>query len=787
MKSNLSLYQFTLCVVLYWVCGGCAGQNCDVYPFGPVLRFADDQHLWRLTCIGDVTGNGRPDIVMLGEPDSSTLFVVENLGGRQYAAPVSTTLEGIPGVVGQIQCEDMNGDGLDDVIMRSNWSLSVVLSTGDGGFSSPVVTAPNPWPLRRFTIADVDRDGDLDVSVLLLDQLDRQPGQIGFWINDGDGMLVRQGHYTVRYASTLSVWPKPLNGLVATSLNGDDDIDFILATGHGTYRCLSDGAGGYGFLDSSERLDSRSEDIAVGFFDDDANLDVLTVETRQHDRYNIHLGDGQGGFVSTPHWIDDHRFWPDAGLMQRVIGDLDGDGRSEFVGDSLYVDRVLTFDETGTPQEPFEWPRNYTTHSPMMHDMDGDSKLDVVAVGVNFMQIVHGDGTLLKQNYVTTALPAPGVGLVLADLTGDGAREAVVAVGYPDYVLEVRRSDRDGGYEQLIQSLPMSSGVSRLVSADFDSDGDVDIVGISTVESGATMLLNDGAGGLSPEQFVPIDGTPIHAKVLDYDGDGDSDIAVLRRNETELVVLLSDGRGSLFPLEVPLGESGTHFDAGDLDHDGDPDLVLAAGFGGVRVLLHERGSYHLSQTFSADLPEGVALADLNSDGHLDVVSADERYGTVNIADGRGDGTFGPVRSYRHERTIDHLIPVPADIDNDGDIDVLFNRQYGSELLAFVNDGSGGLDRLVRFPAPVVWIRDLQVDDVDGDGDLDLVMASASDNSLYVARNRCGMSSCPGDIADDFGTLGADGMVSFGDFLPLLGLIGPCAGGTPGRLVDIADQ
>ena len=45
----------------------------------------------------------------------------------------------------------------------------------------------------------------------------------------------------------------------------------------------------------------------------------------------------------------------------------------------------------------------------------------------------------------------------------------------------------------------------------------------------------------------------------------------------------------------------------------------------------------------------------------------------------------------------------------------------------------------------------------------------------------------GDIADDFGTIGADGQVSFGDFLALLGLIGPCPGGNPGCIGDIADD
>ncbi len=50
-----------------------------------------------------------------------------------------------------------------------------------------------------------------------------------------------------------------------------------------------------------------------------------------------------------------------------------------------------------------------------------------------------------------------------------------------------------------------------------------------------------------------------------------------------------------------------------------------------------------------------------------------------------------------------------------------------------------------------------------------------------------MAPCPADFADDFGNLGGDGMVSFGDFLAMLGLIGPCPGGTPGCTGDIADD
>ncbi len=73
------------------------------------------------------------------------------------------------------------------------------------------------------------------------------------------------------------------------------------------------------------------------------------------------------------------------------------------------------------------------------------------------------------------------------------------------------------------------------------------------------------------------------------------------------------------------------------------------------------------------------------------------------------------------------------------------------------------------------------DGTDGPGvRFDLI---AGDQFIVVPQSL----PCPGDIADDFGSIGADGMVSFGDFLALLGVVGPCPGGTPGCVGDIADD
>ncbi len=75
----------------------------------------------------------------------------------------------------------------------------------------------------------------------------------------------------------------------------------------------------------------------------------------------------------------------------------------------------------------------------------------------------------------------------------------------------------------------------------------------------------------------------------------------------------------------------------------------------------------------------------------------------------------------------------------------------------------------------------------GEQTMDGLTLIGTGNLTLVATGPVPEVACPGDIADDFGSLGADGMVSFGDFLALLGLVGPCPGGVPGCDGDIADD
>ncbi len=114
---------------------------------------------------------------------------------------------------------------------------------------------------------------------------------------------------------------------------------------------------------------------------------------------------------------------------------------------------------------------------------------------------------------------------------------------------------------------------------------------------------------------------------------------------------------------------------------------------------------------------------------------------------------------------------------------------------FSDDGTAPWENLGSFPSgvylPVTPLSVFDGDDAQGDWTLSVIDNAGGDTGDVSAWSiklvPADAPACTGDIADDFGNPGADGMVSFGDFLALLGLIGPCPGGTPGCTGDIADD
>lgn len=175
--------------------------------------------------------------------------------------------------------------------------------------------------------------------------------------------------------------------------------------------------------------------------------------------------------------------------------------------------------------------------------------------------------------------------------------------------------------------------------------------------------------------------------------------------------------------------------AGDADGDGDPDLALAMEFE-PKILLLNDGSGHFSDA-SMQMPrtvhdsEDVAFADFDGDGDLDLVfvSEDDRTDELYINDGSG----------RYEDASEQLATddvtnglILMDLDGDARLDVL-TANIGSER-ALISDGEGGFrdETDMRWPQQgESRTQALETGDVDGDGDLDVIVANEGQNQLYL--------------------------------------------------------
>ena len=176
---------------------------------------------------------------------------------------------------------------------------------------------------------------------------------------------------------------------------------------------------------------------------------------------------------------------------------------------------------------------------------------------------------------------------------------------------------------------------------------------------------------------------------------------------------------------------------GDIDGDGDMDVVLANGrhWPGQNRIFFNNGS----GKFTVSKPLGVEsatsysteLADFDKDGDLDIaVGNDMAPNSLFFNDGHGNftkaGSFGG--NYAPTRNL-----VVADIDQDGDSDILITNR-GRENQICLNDGKGKFDRTLGFGSTDDSTIDVEVADMDQDGDNDLILANRDKQQNYIYLN-----------------------------------------------------
>lgn len=591
-----------------------------------------------------------------------------------------------------------------------------------GAVCSAPVTAQVPFGDRQYpmggspyavALADLDRDGRLDAITA-----DNFPGTGSVTVARGDG----RGGFG---APTRTVLSSPPEHLALGDFDNDGRVDVVAThdTGTGVSVLLGDGAGGWRSV-TPFATGGRSISVAVTDLDLDGNLDIVagTQFALSDGGLAVLLGNGAGGFAPARTFVLSNSFPP-----ALAIGQFDADPRPDVVAVSFTHRSVYFGDSAALLRAPLHLPGATSGFAPAVADFDEDRNADIVigggSNGLGELAIYPGNGA---GGFGTARLiPTSATAYVVTARDLDGDAHVDVVVGDRSGGTSYLRGDGRGNLTSTLQ-LPRVWTLEGLAIGDLDGNGALDLVASSRNNNSIAPFLATAPGRFDT-LFSPFaNGSPVGGVVL-LDADRDGALDVLASSQIGLHTFRGNGTGSFALTSSLLGDTGGALTACNLDGDGHADL---AALQSAAVLVWRgdgQGGWNRGGTFPVSQgARGLALGDLDGDGRTDAVTVSaltvfpQIVSRLDILRGDGAGRFGAALA----RTVPHPVMgvALADLDRDGSLDVLtVHAAPSSALLVFRNDGAGNFGAPTSFALPTTAYA-AAVGDLDGDGDLDAALA-----------------------------------------------------------------
>jgi Bacterial Ig-like domain (group 3)/FG-GAP-like repeat len=690
-----------------------------------------------------VTGklsNGNAQIAVVNWPGLLAASTSQNLvtatldtATGQAVSPVTYPLVSSSYTTVTLATADLNGDGINDIVVVSlqadtstSGEVSVLLGKSDGTFQ-PVQNTPINVAATSVTLDDMNGDGKLDLVVTGV----ATPG-VAVLLGKGNGTLGDEID-----------GPSGASGQSAATadLNGDGKKDVALSSGQ---ILLGKGDGTLDLLPgtlSTVAPTGGNPDVGKGIAAADFNKDGvvdLAVANGLTATVDIYLGQGDGTFTYK------YSFASLYGQQSIQATDIDGDGNPDlFIGTSsggvfltdAYTGGIFesalgngdgTFHSAGDAYLPNNPGQQFITFFDLA-DFNGDSKPDIVSIDVDAtnttpqLRVRDGSSDGKFTELASTAINVPGLtggqsntsALVAADLNGDAKQDVVFAttpLGSSNSTISVAAGNGDGTFAAQAD-YPSPGVVLALVVADINGDGKPDIVFVSDPSNQGVAdlthtvieaMLNKGNGIFQAAQPISPQANLQALTVADVNGDGKQDLVVSTSNgftssTGNVLVYLGNGDGTFQnPSSLSAGTYPGPVTIADMNNDGHLDIVVYTTDSNSSPLLDillGNGDGTFQTATSSQLPQnvvtGLAVADMNGDKKPDVVlTACCGLANTMVALGNGDGTIiGAAIVY--EGISSNLIKL-ADINGDGLPDILLTSNLLSidALLSTASASSG---------------------------------------------------------------------------------------------------
>nr|WP_321413679.1 FG-GAP-like repeat-containing protein [uncultured Allomuricauda sp.] len=660
---------------------------------------------------------------------------------------------------------DFDNDGDLDLLGAVSKSGTFLLfeNDGSGAFITHIVDDSEMFSRGAYDVAsaDLDGDGDLDVVGILTDGGHRE-AKVVWFENTGSfnftGHLVRILPYNSPYAhSAVSV----------VDLNGDGDIDLLTASAiENSFNYYeNDGNGSFtNFVISNDpEYANHASHIDYVDMDGDGDIDVIGTLFRSP-KYLWFENDGNENFA--PHVIEDTYLLID-GASSIDAGDVDNDGDIDLVGASGESQRILWFENDGSQNFTtlvLESDNQYTAdvNTVEFSDMDHDGDLDVLASASNsfssglywfenggnenptnrFRDSFDNSSATIIANSGVSGIANRGVGA--ADFDGDGSIDVYASSNKTFHWFKNDGSSLNFS-ENFINTSYLAEGMTSMNGGDLDGDGDIDFASSSS----HIFAWHENVGNDVFKTHI-IDNSVIYTdgarsvEIIDLDKDGDLDVlgaanAARFPGNTyngAYVWYKNDGNGNfefnLIDNSYTYSRSANAITVEDFDGDGDIDVVAASETpDNMFVLFRNNGSQVFTPEEILNPSDDIGNAfyvkkiDLDQDGDFDVLASSRADDTFLWLENDGTGNFTTrIIDNSSENSNGAEIIDGADLDGDGDIDIMVSAILSKKIGWYENDGNQNFN-YKNIEIPDEYPMFIRIGDLDNANGPDLVMASDS--------------------------------------------------------------